>query len=221
MVHKTTVPLLYSDTRVSETCSYSWWIWYSRLIFEFVIIIMMFVILYFEWKVLEGTRQNKYLFIFKKSGGGQMTSMPIASQHKVLGIVLNTEKDRKGPKIHWKDLSHNDKNTWIHLNEFKSELRYNGTMVRLSSRDTDEAKRSHAIICIGVLKTLVLHWTLVGKAALPMLACHIGTTLDQRWHDNVVNIGMPIQILWWPNSSYWKAREPNRHLSMVVQGDKN
>ena len=36
---------------------------------------------------------------------------------------------------------------------------------------------------IDVLKTLVLHWTLVGKAALAMLACHIGTTLDQRWND--------------------------------------
>ena len=52
-----------------------------------------------------------------------------------------------------------------------------------------------------VLKTLALHWSLVGKAALAMLACHIGTTLDQRWHDSVVNMGMPIQILWCHNSS--------------------
>ena len=55
-------------------------------------------------------------------------------------------------------------------------------------------QRWNAIMGIGVLKTLVLHWTLVGKAALAMLACHIGTRLDQRWHDNVVNIEIPIQI---------------------------
>ena len=32
-------------------------------------------------------------------------------------------------------------------------------------------------------------------------ASNIGTTVDQSWHDNVVNVGLPIQILGWANSS--------------------
>ena len=31
-------------------------------------------------------------------------------------------------------------------------------------------------------------------------ASNIGTTVDQSWHDNVVNVGMPIQILGWPKA---------------------
>ena len=130
---------------------------------------------------------------------------------------------------HWKGPKRTDKTPkrptyndteWIHAHtQYRKED-------NISFFPSDLGWCSVQLYIVNIVKSMqIRYWNCVSN---------IGTTVDQRWHNNVVNVGMPIQILGWANSScklgmyglynhiiVYHQQQPNSQLEQRLQHDLN